>query len=211
MRGPAREVISCPVQRPSTVPTSHDVGAGQLAAVASWAVTPGAPRHCFQLRQWFTWCDTKGLDPLTGCNEHSVELYIRQLGEHGGGASVVTMTCAPCAGTSRFAHTNRAHSRRPCCLRAAAQDPSGRVPAPEACDSLELIPHQVAQTITVHHGTLARASEAAAVQNRGLHRALRGYRVLHLMSKGNKPATMQLTVPASYASWRPAAVGPKVR
>ncbi len=62
---------------------------------------------------------------------------------------------------------------------------------------------QVAQTLTVHHGALAyllginamRASEAAAVLIEDYADTLRGYRVLHLVGKGNKPATMPLTVP----------------
>jgi integrase len=62
---------------------------------------------------------------------------------------------------------------------------------------------QVAQTITVHHGALAfllginalRASEAAAVRIEDYADTLRGYRVLHLVGKSNKPATMPLTVP----------------
>jgi integrase/recombinase XerD len=70
--------------------------------------------------------------------------------------------------------------------------------------NLELIRFlQVAQTITVHHGALAyllginalRASEAAAVRIEDYADTLRGHRVLHLVGKGNKPATMPLTVP----------------
>jgi hypothetical protein len=61
----------------------------------------------------------------------------------------------------------------------------------------------VAQTVTVHHGALGyllginalRASEAASVRIEDYADTLRGYRVLHLMGKGNKPATMPLTVP----------------
>ncbi len=62
---------------------------------------------------------------------------------------------------------------------------------------------QVAQTLTVHHGALAyllginalRASEAAAVRIEDYRETLRGHRVLHLVGKGIKPATMPLTVP----------------
>jgi integrase/recombinase XerD len=50
----------------------------------------------------------------------------------------------------------------------------------------------------VHHGALAyllginalRASEAAAVRIEDYQETLRGHRVLHLLGKGNKPATM---------------------
>ena len=34
-----------------------------------------------QLRQWFTWCESNGLDPLVGIQRAHVELYIRQLGD----------------------------------------------------------------------------------------------------------------------------------
>jgi hypothetical protein len=40
-----------------------------------------------------------------------------------------------------------------------------------------------------------RASEAAAVRIEDYTDTLRGHRVLHLVGKGNKPATMPLTVP----------------
>ena len=74
----------------------------------------------------------------------------------------------------------------------------------QGLDRLELIRFlQVAQTITVHHGALAyllginalRASEAAAVRIEDYADTLRGHRVLHLVGKGNKPATMPITVP----------------
>lgn len=74
----------------------------------------------------------------------------------------------------------------------------------QGLDRLELIRFlQVGQTITVHHGALAyllginalRASEAAAVRIEDYAHTLRGHRVLHVVGKGNKPATMPLTVP----------------
>ena len=74
----------------------------------------------------------------------------------------------------------------------------------QGLDRLELIRFlQIAQTISVHHGALAyllginalRASEAAAVRIEDYRETLRGHRVLHLVGKGNKPATMPLTVP----------------
>jgi integrase len=74
---------------------------------------------------------------------------------------------------------------------------------PRGLDRLELIRFlQLAQTISVHHGALAyllginalRATEAAAVQIEDYADTLRGHRVPHLVGKGNKPATMPLTV-----------------
>lgn len=74
----------------------------------------------------------------------------------------------------------------------------------QGLDRLELIRFlQVSQTLSVHHGALAfllginalRASEAAAVRIEDYAETLRGHRVLHLVGKGNQPATMPLTVP----------------
>ncbi len=74
----------------------------------------------------------------------------------------------------------------------------------QGLDRLELIRFlQIAQTLTVHHGALVyllginalRASEAAGVRIEDYAETLRGHRVLHLVGKGSKPATMPLTVP----------------
>ena len=74
----------------------------------------------------------------------------------------------------------------------------------QGLDRPELIKFlQVAPTITVHHGALAyllginalRSSEAAAVRIEDYATTLRGHRVLRLVGKGNKPATMPITVP----------------
>ncbi len=157
----------------------------------------------FQLREWFTWCEHHGLDPLIGVQRAHVELYIRTLGERGLlDSSVETMTHAV-RGFFRFAHIDGL----------IAADPAVYARLPKVCrdesraqglDRLELIRFlQVAQTVTVHHGALAfllginalRASEAAAVRIEDYAETLRGHRVLHLVGKGNKPATMPVTVP----------------
>ena len=74
----------------------------------------------------------------------------------------------------------------------------------QGLDRLELIRFlQIAQTITIHHGALAyllginalRASEAAAVRIEDYADTLRGHRDIRLVGKGNKPATMPVTVP----------------
>ena len=78
----------------------------QLAAVSYLARYAGRTHvlYAFQLRQWFTWCDGNGLDPLVGIQRAHVELYIRQLGERGlMGSSVVTCMHAV-RGYFRFAH-----------------------------------------------------------------------------------------------------------
>jgi len=60
--------------------------------------------YAYQLKQWFAWCETNGLDPLVGVQRAHVELYIRQLGDRGlMDSSVVTMMHAV-RGYFRFAH-----------------------------------------------------------------------------------------------------------
>jgi len=78
----------------------------QLAAVSYLARDAGHTHslYAYQLRQRFAWCETNGLDPLVGIQRAHVELYIRQLGDHGlMDSSVVTMMHAV-RGYFRFAH-----------------------------------------------------------------------------------------------------------
>ena len=67
----------------------------QLAAVSYLARYAGRTHALYssQLRRWFSWCETNGLDPLMGIQRAHVELYIRHLGQSGLQDSVVvTMT-----------------------------------------------------------------------------------------------------------------------
>jgi site-specific recombinase XerC len=177
----------------------------QLAAVSHLA------RYCerthtlyaFQLRQWFTWCESNGLDPPAGIPRAHVELYIRQLGEHGlMDSSVVTMMPA-LRGFFRFAHIDGLIGSDPA-VYARLPNVQRDESRTQGLDRLKLIPFlQVAQTITAHHGALAyrlginalRACEAAAVRIEEYADTLRRYRVLHLVGKCNNPPTMPLTVP----------------
>jgi site-specific recombinase XerD len=177
----------------------------QLAAVSFLARYSGATHHlyAYQLRRWFAWCEANRLDPLVGVERAHVELYIRHLGDCGLMPSSINTMMHGVRGFFRFAHID---GRTPADPAVYARLP--KVHADESrtqgLDRLELIRFlQVAQTITVHHGALAyllginalRASEAAAVRIEDYARTLRGHRVLHLVGKGNKPATMPITVP----------------
>jgi integrase/recombinase XerD len=177
----------------------------QLAAVSFLARYSGRTHRLYtsQLKRWFAWCEGNGLDPLTGIQRAHVELYIRHLGDTGlMDSSVVTMMHGV-RGYFRFAHIDGLITADPAVyarLPKVHRDESRT----QGLDRLELIRFlQVAQTLTVHHGALAfllginalRASEAAAVRVEDYADTLRGYRVLHLVGKGNKPATMPLTVP----------------
>jgi len=184
-------------------PTS--MSTAQLAAVSYLARYSGQTHilYASQLRRWFAWCESKGLDPLVGIQRAHVELYIRHLGDCGLMDSSVTTMLHAVRGFFRFAHIDGLIPSDPAVyarLPKIHQDESRT----QGLDRLELIRFlQVAQTITVHHGALAyllginalRASEAAAVRVEDYSETLRGHRVLHLVGKGNKPATMPITVP----------------
>lgn len=177
----------------------------QLAAVSFLARYAGSTHSMYasQLRRWFEWCQVRDLDPLVGIQRAHVELYIRHLGECGLMASSVNSSMHAVRGFFKFAHIDglimsdpAVYARLPKVLCDESRT--------QGLDRLELIRFlQVAQTITVHHGALAyllginalRASEAAAVRIEDYRETLRGHRVLHLVGKGNKPATMPLTVP----------------
>jgi site-specific recombinase XerC len=45
--------------------------------------------YASQLRRWFAWCETNGLEALVGIQRAHIELYIRHLGESGLMASSV--------------------------------------------------------------------------------------------------------------------------
>ncbi|HEY7613105.1 MAG TPA: hypothetical protein VH764_08915, partial [Gemmatimonadales bacterium] len=177
----------------------------QLAAVSYLARYSGRTHklYAFQLRRWFSWCEANGLDPLVGIQRAHVELYIRHLGDCGlMDSSVVTMMHGV-RGFFRYAHIDGIIAADPAVyarLPKVHRDESRT----QGLDRLELIRFlQVAQTLTVHHGALAfllginalRASEAAAVWIEHYAETLRGHRVLRLVGKGHKPATMPLTVP----------------
>ncbi|WP_107765639.1 tyrosine-type recombinase/integrase [Nocardioides terrigena] len=184
-------------------PTS--MSTAQLAAVSYLARYSGHTHKLYasQLRRWFAWCETNGLDPLVGIQRAHVELYIRQLGDAGLMDSSVTTMMHAVRGFFRFAHIDGLIAADPAVyarLPRVHRDESRT----QGLDRLELIRFlQVAQTITVHHGALAyllginalRASEAASVRIEDYADTLRGHRVLHLVGKGNKPATMPITVP----------------
>ncbi len=181
------------------------MSAAQLAAVSFLARYSGRTHalYAYQLRRWFGWCEANGLDPLIGIQRAHVELYIRALGDSGLMDSSINTMMHGVRGFFRFAHVDGLVAADPAVyarLPRVQRDESRT----QGLDRLELIRFlQVAQTITVHHGALAfllginalRASEAAAVRIEDYADTLRGHRVLHLVGKGNKPATMPITVP----------------
>jgi integrase/recombinase XerD len=177
----------------------------QLAAVSFLARYSGHTHtlYAYQLRRWFGWCEANGLDPLVGIQRAHVELFIRHLGECGLMPSSINTMMHGIRGYFRFAHIDGRTPHDPAVyarLPKVQRDESRT----QGLDRLELIRFlQVAPTVSVHHGALGyllginalRASEAAAVRIEDYAETLRGHRVLHLIGKGAKPATMPLTVP----------------
>jgi integrase/recombinase XerD len=177
----------------------------QLAAVSYLARYSGHTHtlYAYQLRRWFGWCEVNGLDPLVGIQRAHVEVYIRHLGQSGLMASSINTSMHAVRGFFRFAHIDGLIPSDPAVYARLPKIHSDESRT-QGLDRLELIRFlQVAQTITVHHGALShllginalRASEAASVRIEDYHETLRGHRVLHLVGKGNKPATMPITVP----------------
>lgn len=192
-------------------PTS--MSPAQLAAVSYLARYSGATHALYksQLRRWFGWCEANDLDPLAGIQRAHVERYVRQLGESGLMDSSVNTTMHADRGYFRFAHIDGTIPADPAVYARLPKIHSDESRT-QGLDRLELIRFlQVAQTITVHHGASAyllginalRASEAAAVRIADYADLLCGHRVLHLIGKGNKPATVPLTS-RFCAFWRPA-------
>lgn len=145
----------------------------QMAAVSFPARYTGQTHalYAFQLRQWFTWRQGNGLDPLVGVQRPHVELYIRGLGERADGLLGGDDDARRCEGTSA-SRTSTVCSRLTRRATHGCRRWGATSPTPSGW-SLELIRFlQVAQTISVHHGALpcllginaVRASEAAAVR-----------------------------------------------
>jgi len=78
----------------------------QLAGVSFLARYFGRTHtlYAYQLREWFAWCESNGVDPLVGVRRAHVELYIRGLGDRGLLDSSVNTMMHAVRGYFRFAH-----------------------------------------------------------------------------------------------------------
>lgn len=177
----------------------------QQAAVSFLARYTGRTYEAYssQLRAWFTWCTMGDLDPLVGIERAHVELFIRSMSDRGLMASTINTNMHAVKGFFRFAHIDGQIPSDPAVYARLPKVHSDESRT-NGLDRLELIRFiQVAQTLGTHYGALGyllgilalRASEAAAVKIEDFQETLRGHRVLHLIGKGNKPATMPVTVP----------------
>jgi integrase/recombinase XerD len=78
----------------------------QLAAVSYLARYTGQTYrlYAYQLRRWFSWCETNALDPLVGLQRAHLELYIRHLHDSGLRDSSINTMLHGVRGFFRFAH-----------------------------------------------------------------------------------------------------------
>lgn len=106
--------------QPATMSTA------QLAAVSYLARYSGRTHtlYSFQLREWFAWCESNGLDSLLGVQRAHVELYIRDPGDRGLMDSSVNTMMHAVLGYFRFAHIDGTITADPAVRRA----PSGYSP-----------------------------------------------------------------------------------
>ena len=145
--------------QPATMSTA------QLAAVSFLARYSGrthAP-YTYQLKRWFGWCQTNGLDPLVGIQRAHLGLSIRGLGDSGLVESSVGTMMQGVRGYFRFAHIDGLISADPAVY---AQLPKVRDETrTQGLDRLELIQFQNRRAycaLTCEHVSLAGSSQLAS-------------------------------------------------
>lgn len=188
----------------------------EMAALAWLARYDGHTLRAYQLdlREWFSWSSSQGLDPLHGVRRPHIELYGRWLDEHRHLApGTIARRLASVAGYFRFAHLDgtiesnpAAYIRRPKVpqesqrlgldrMELAAFIGAGKAGTPDDCALAMLL------------GVLGlRVSEACGIDITDLG-VERGHRTLSLVGKGGKPALMPLPPPVARAV--DAAAGPR--
>ncbi len=104
----------------------------QLPAVSYLARYTGQTHRLYadQLRRWFSWCETNGLDPLVGLQRAHLELYIRHLHDTGLRDSSINTTLHGVRGFFRFAHIDGLIAADPAVYARLTKDPRRRDPHP---------------------------------------------------------------------------------
>ena len=170
----------------------------QLAAVAFLARYRGRTLESYRadLRQFFQWASEVGLPPLAATRAH-IELYRASMDERGLAASTVDRRLSTVCGYYRFAHIDGRIGSNPAqYVRRPRVHPSNR----RGMDRGELAAFlYTAERISPGHAALAvllglnglRVSEACGtnIEDLGFER---GHRTLHIVGKGNQPATVPL-------------------
>lgn len=188
-------------------PDNHH--AADLAAMSFLARYSGNTLDTYRLdmRFWYQWCADRGLDPIHAHRAH-IETFARWMEtERGNAPASVRRRLTVLRTFYAMLEDDEVIRRSPA--------RNVRMPKLHRDDSRVLLMdrHDLGRFIATarhlsprHHalaallGLLAlRVSEACAVQIEDFAETIRGHRVLHLVGKGAKPATIPLTVPVQRA------------
>ncbi len=184
-----REVTSCPARPPFYRSSPRPCRGPNSPPCPFWRATSGAPNSlcAFQLREWFACARSADSTRSSESNEHTSS-----------STSVTSASGAAVRGYVRFAPHRWPHHRRPSRLCAATQDPLRRVahprtrppradPFPPCRPDHHRAPRRA--RLPARHQRPARLRSRRRA-DRDYADTLRGHRVLDLVGKGNKPATM---------------------
>ncbi|GAB2762207.1 tyrosine-type recombinase/integrase [Nocardioides pakistanensis] len=186
------------------LPVTHDLAA--LHAATFLARYSGNTRdlYAIRLRIFYSWCTQAGLDPVTGITRPHLELYGRWLEEHRhnspasvhGALSTLRMFYRLLALDGVLPHSPAEHIRMPKVFTDEVKI--------VGLNRLELGSFiATARTMSPDHSALAvllgllglRVSEACSVQVGDFSDYERDHRVLRVIGKGKKPATIPLPPP----------------
>lgn len=98
--GPLMSTTTLMPFQPDTMTAAQQAAVSYLARYNGHTHAP----YAYQLRRWFSWCETNHLDPLVHIQRAHVELYIRHLDQAGLMASSVNTAMHAVRGFFRFAH-----------------------------------------------------------------------------------------------------------
>ena len=188
------------------VPSTRITTPAELAAAGYLARYSGSTRNTYRvsLKILWDWCAGLGIDVLDGMRRPVLELFARHLEEDRGNAPVtVAHHLSIIRGFYSFAaidgyidHSPAAHLRMPRIYR----DESTTL----GLDRMELgaliqtarASHVMDAALVTLMGMLGlRVSEACSVKIEDYQQVERGHRVLRMIGKGGKPATIPLPVP----------------
>lgn len=188
------------------VPTHRVTSAAELAAAGYLARYSGGTRETYKvsLKILFNWCAGMGVDPLEGMRRPVLELFARYLeDERKNSPATVAHHLSIIRGFYSFAEIDQYIDRSPAAhirMPRVYQDESRTM----GLDRMELgAVIQCARASSPSDAALIslmgmlglRVSEACSVRIEDYQDIERGHRVLRLVGKGGKPATIPLPVP----------------
>jgi integrase/recombinase XerD len=182
--------------------TTADLAVLGYLARYTGATHDGYARH---LGTWIEWCVQHRVDPIADVTRVHVELYIRELLEHGLRPSTVGSMLSPVRGFYRFAHIDGLIDRDPA---AYARLPKVHVvPKPPIPHNDLMLFLAAAKDISPRHWALSqllgvmalRISEACSLDIASFAAIEQGYPVLTFVRKGGRTVTLPLPYPVMRA------------